>query len=214
MSYDGRAVLEDTSLEIPFGRITALVGPSGAGKTTVSDLVIGLITPDRGEILVDDLPLSRIDTRAWRESIGYVPQELFLLNDSVLMNVTLGESSLGREQVEEALRRAGGWDFVSKLPQGMDSKVGERGARLSGGQRQRIAIARALVHEPCLLVLDEATTALDPDTEASVWESLLQLQGQVTILAVSHQPKLARVADRVYRIEGGKARLEERSDSG
>ncbi|MBW2275159.1 MAG: ABC transporter ATP-binding protein [Deltaproteobacteria bacterium] len=214
VSYDGHAVLEDTSLEIPFGRITALVGPSGAGKTTISDLVIGLITPDRGEILVDDLPLSRIDTRAWRESIGYVPQELFLLNDSVLMNVTLGESSLGREQVEEALRKAGGWDFVSKLPEGMDSKVGERGARLSGGQRQRIAIARALVHEPCLLVLDEATTALDPATEASVWESLLQLQGQVTILAVSHQPKLARVADRVYRIEDGKARIEERSDSG
>jgi ATP-binding cassette subfamily C protein len=209
VAYGNQVVFEDTSLSIPAGMITALVGPSGAGKTTISDLVIGLIAPDRGEVFVDDLPLSQIDLRAWRESIGYVPQELFLLNDSVLRNITLGESGLSREQVEEALRKAGGWEFVSNLPEGLDTMVGERGARLSGGQRQRIAIARALVHEPCLLVLDEATTALDPATEESVWESLLALRGQVTILAVSHQPKLARMADRVYRVEGGTARIEE-----
>jgi ATP-binding cassette subfamily C protein len=209
VSYGSEVVLEDASLGIPAGMITALVGPSGSGKTTISDLVIGLIAPDRGEILVDDEPLSRIDLRAWRESIGYVPQELLLLNDSILRNVTLGEDGLSPHQVEEALRKAGGWEFVSSLPEGLDTMVGERGARLSGGQRQRIAIARALVHEPCLLVLDEATTALDPATETSVWESLLALRGQVTILAVSHQPRLARVADRVYRVEGGTARLEE-----
>jgi ATP-binding cassette subfamily C protein len=209
VGYEGHVVLENMSLAIPAGKITALVGPSGAGKTTISDLVIGLILPDRGKILIDGVPLSRIDMKAWRESIGYVPQELFLLNDTVLKNVTLGESDLSREQVEQALRKAGGWDFVSKLPEGLDTMVGERGARLSGGQRQRIAISRALVHEPCLLVLDEATTALDPATEASVWESLLELRGQVTILAVSHQPRLARVADRIYRVDGGSAQLEE-----
>jgi ATP-binding cassette subfamily C protein len=210
VAYEGQVVLECASLGIQAGEITALVGPSGAGKTTISDLVLGLISPDRGEVWVDDVPLSRIDMRAWRESIGYVPQELFLLNDSVFRNVTLGESNLSREQVEQALRKAGAWDFVSKLPKGLDTMVGERGSRLSGGQRQRIAIARALVHEPCLLVLDEATTALDPETEASVWEALRQLRGQVTILAISHQPRLARAADRIYRVEGGQALLDQK----
>jgi ATP-binding cassette subfamily C protein len=205
--YEDLVVLDGANLVIPAGEITALVGPSGSGKTTLSDLVIGLFEPDEGTITLDDVPLGEVDSRAWRESIGYVPQEMFLLNDSVRINVTLGEEGLDEAQVEKALRRAGAWDFVSGLPEGIETLVGERGAFLSGGQRQRIAIARALVHEPSLLVLDEATTALDPETERIVWQAMTDLRGQVTILAVSHQTALAQIADRIYRIEGGKARL-------
>jgi ATP-binding cassette subfamily C protein len=138
---------------------------------------------------------------------------MFLLNASIFQNVTLGEDTLTEQDVEKALRKAGGWDFISALSDGMHSEVGERGALLSGGQRQRIAIARALVHEPCLLILDEATTALDPDTEAAVWRSLVKLRGQVTILAVSHQPLLASVASQIYRVEQGQAILQDRDEA-
>lgn len=214
LAYDGQLVLEDTVLEVPAGEITALIGSSGSGKSTIVDLIIGLIQPDQGEVLIDDLPMSKIDTRQWRESIGYVPQEMFLLNRSIHANVSLGEEGISDEQVKLALTRAGAWDFVSALPDGMETMAGERGARLSGGQRQRISLARALVHEPSLLILDEATAALDPQTEISVWKSLCELRGQVTIIAVSHQPRLAEVADRIYRIEEGSAHLvEDRTDA-
>ncbi len=204
LRYEDKMLFDHANLTIPAGRITALIGPSGSGKTTLSDLVIGLIDPDSGSIELDGVPLPEVDTMAWRERVGYVPQEMFLLNDTIRLNVTLGEEGLDDEAAERALRRAGAWDFVSMLPDGLDSTVGERGALLSGGQRQRIAIARALVHEPMLLVLDEATTALDPETEASVWRALKELRDEVTILAVSHQNILTDAADRVYRVEGGK----------
>ncbi|MFT5442075.1 MAG: ATP-binding cassette subfamily C protein [Myxococcota bacterium] len=207
LRYGDQVIFDHANLTIPAGKITALIGPSGSGKTTLSDLVIGLVEPDSGSVKLDGVDLGEFGKRAWRQQIGYVPQEMFLLNDSIKINVTLGEEGLTEEQVENALRRAGAWEFISGLPGGIESRVGERGALLSGGQRQRIAIARALIHEPSLLVLDEATTALDPDTEASVWKSLTNLRGQVTILAVSHQDALARIADRIYRIEGGKAEL-------
>ena len=135
--------------------------------------------------------------------IGYVPQEMLLLNESVRVNVTLGDD-LSDEQVEMALQQAGAWDFVSQLPDGINGLVGERGSRLSGGQRQRISIARALVHGANLLILDEATTALDPESEARVLESLTRLRGEKTILAISHQAGIIAVADRIYRVEGGK----------
>jgi ATP-binding cassette subfamily C protein len=203
LAYGELRVLDSASLEVPAGEVTAIVGPSGAGKTSLADLVCGLVLPDAGTVRVDGVPLPEIDLRAWRSSIGYVPQEIFLVNGSIRENVTLGED-LSDEEVEGSLRRAGAWSFVSQLPDGMHAPVGERGAQLSGGQRQRICIARALVHRPSLLVLDEATTALDPATEAHILDSIVELRGQLTVLAISHQPQLMSIADRIYRIEAGK----------
>jgi ATP-binding cassette, subfamily C, bacterial len=201
LDYDGTLVLEDVSLEAPAGRITAIVGASGAGKTTILDLVTGLVPPTAGTVRVDGVPLTEIDTAAWRAGIGYVPQEMFLLHDTVRINVTLGDPSVTDADLERSLRDAGAWDFVAALPRGLDTIVGERGSLLSGGQRQRIAIARALVHRPRLLLFDEATAALDSENETAVWEATRRLRGRVAVIAISHQPALLAVADRVYRLE-------------
>ena len=205
--YEGRPVLRGLSLEIPAGAFTALIGHSGAGKTTIVDLVIGLLRPQSGRIWIDDVPLDEIDLAAWRRATGYVPQENVLLHDSVLANVTLGDPALGPAEAERALRAADAWEFVTKLPQGIETPVGERGSALSGGQRQRILIARALVRRPLLLILDEATSALDPATAAGLAQTLRRLRGEVTILAVSHQADLIDAADRIYRLEKGQAIL-------
>jgi ATP-binding cassette subfamily C protein len=207
VAYHDIPVFTNLSLDIPAGTLTALVGPSGAGKTTVVDLLTGLLRPQAGEVYIDEVPLAHIDLRHWRRQIGYVPQESLLLHDTVFMNVTLGDPALDPTAVEFALRAAGAWEFVSKMPAGMDTPVGERGARLSGGQRQRIMLARALVQRPALLILDEATAALDPPTEAAICATLRQLVGDMTILAVSHQPAILEVAERVYQIQDGGAVL-------
>ncbi len=206
-SYGDKAILNGISLQIPKGSLTTLTGPSGAGKTTVVDLITGLLTPQAGIILLDDMPLSEIDLHQWRRRIGYVPQENLLLHDSILHNVTLGDPDLDEADAEYALRAAEAWDFVTEMPQGLYSTVGERGARLSGGQRQRIMIARALAHRPWLLILDEATSALDPRSEAAICATLHKLRGELTILAISHQQALVDVADQVYRIEDGICQL-------
>jgi ATP-binding cassette subfamily C protein len=202
-TYGEHTVLEGLSIAIPAGSLTALVGPSGAGKTTIIDLITGLLQPQSGSIMVDDTPLQELDIKAWRRMIGYVPQETMLLHDTILHNVTLGDPELGRADAERALKEAGAREFVAALADGMDSTVGERGGKLSGGQRQRIMIARALVHRPALLILDEATSALDPASEAAICETLEQLRGRLTILAISHQVALVGAADRVYRLEKG-----------
>ena len=173
------------------------------GKTTVVDLVIGLLRPQHGAVLVDGVPLEQLDLHAWRRMIGYVPQDALLLHDSVLHNVSLGDPSIDEARAERALRTAGAWDFVSALPEGIHASVGERGTRLSGGQRQRIVIARALALEPKLLILDEATSALDPETEEEVWQILTRLHGDLTLIAITHRPTLVRSVDRVFRIEKG-----------
>jgi ATP-binding cassette subfamily C protein len=212
LDYDGHGVLEGVSIEIPAGEITAIVGSSGAGKTTLVDLITGLCVPQRGVVAADGVPLPDLDLRRWRQRIGYVPQETLLLNDSVRRNVTLGDPSLTDADVERVLRDAGAWEYVCQLRGGLDASVGERGALLSGGQRQRIAIARALAHGPDLLLLDEATAALDPENEAAVWSTIAKLRGKTTVVAISHQPALAGVADRIYRIENQTARRVSASD--
>ncbi|HYB99964.1 MAG TPA: ABC transporter ATP-binding protein [Candidatus Limnocylindrales bacterium] len=209
-TYDERPVLRDLSLRIVAGEVTAVIGPSGSGKTTIADLVLGLMRPQRGEVWLDGVPLAEIDVRKWRNQVGYVPQDMLLLHDSVRMNVTLGDPAISERDVEEALRAAGAWDFVAQLPEGLETPMGERGARVSGGQRQRIAIARALVHRPRLLILDEATAALDPVNEEAIYDTVRALRGRTTILAISHQPGLLAVADRVYRLCDGEVTAAER----
>lgn len=202
-SYDEHRVLHNVSLTIPVGQVTAIVGPSGAGKTSIVDLIVGLVRPQAGDVWLDDTPLSDINLTAWRQTVGYIPQETLLLHESVFMNITLGEPGITEADVETALRAAEAWDFIVSLPEGMHTPVGERGSRFSGGQRQRIAIARALVHKPQLLILDEATAALDPVSEAAICETVRKLRGERTILAISHQPALLDIADNVYRLENG-----------
>jgi ATP-binding cassette, subfamily C, bacterial len=204
--YGEGPVLRDVTMTIPRGRITCLVGESGSGKSTVADLVMRLLTPTGGRILVDGVALEDVDLSAWRRTIGYVPQDNLLLHDTVLANITLGEPSVTDADIAWALRGAGAAEFVAALPEGLQTLVGERGARLSGGQRQRIMIARALAHRPSLLVLDEATSALDSSSEAEICETLASLKGQLTILAVTHQSALREIGDLVYYVADGSVR--------
>src|SRR5262249_16683077 len=148
--------------------------------------------------LIDAVSLKNVDMAQWRAMIGYVPQEMLLLHNSIAANVTLGDPALSPADAVAALEAAGASDFVASLPEGAHTVVGERGLRLSGGQRQRIALARALVRAPRLLILDEATTALDRESEAAICTTLLQLRGRMTVLAICHHGRLIEIADRVY----------------
>jgi ATP-binding cassette subfamily C protein len=205
-SYGHAPIVSNANFTIRAGAITSLTGSSGAGKTTLADIMLGMHTATGGEIFIDGQPLSDIDIVAWRQLIGYVPQELTLFHESILANITLGQDNFTQADVERALTQAGALDFVTALPEGLETVVGERGARLSGGQRQRIAIARALLHSPRLLVLDESTTALDPETEANIVRNLCALARDtgLTILAISHQPAWNRVSEYIVRLDKGR----------
>jgi len=198
--FGSKPVLDRVSITIPADRLTVLMGPSGVGKTTIADLLLGLFEPQAGRILIDGVPLSEIDLRAWRGMVGYVPQELTLFHDSVLANLTLGDPAISEDEARAALETAGAGPFVASLRDGLMTTVGERGMQLSGGQRQRIALARALLIKPKLLILDEVTSALDPATEAEICANVQALDGTLTILAITHRPAWLEVADRVYEV--------------
>lgn len=201
-SFGDVRVIDDLSLRIPARKLTLVVGASGTGKTTLTDLLLGFYRPEQGEILIDGVPLTEIDLRAWRRSIGYVPQELILLHDTILANITLGDPDIGEARALEALRLAGAADFVARLPEGLSTEVGEKGARFSGGQRQRIALARAIVHRPKLLILDEVTSALDTETELEICENIKRISRSMTVLAISHRQAWIDIADEVVMLEG------------
>jgi ATP-binding cassette subfamily C protein len=203
-SYGPRDVLAKATLDIPVGSITVLTGPSGAGKTTLIDLVLGLHRPTSGRILIDGVDLAEIDLHAWRQQIGYVAQELILFHDTIFENLTLGDPAYGPAEVEEALALAGATTFVAQLAEGVQTVVGAKGARLSGGQRQRIALARALIRKPRLLILDEVTSALDPESELAICKNIVALRDRTTVLAVTHRPAFLQIATRIYQLgEGG-----------
>jgi len=203
-SYPGKDVLKDVTFTIPAGKTTVFIGPSGAGKTTIIDLVTALYRTDAGQILVDGTPLENLNLYAWRSMIGYVPQDLILLSGTVRDNITLG-AKVDDEALHEALRLAGAADFIAELPDGLDTDLGERGLKLSGGQRQRLSLARALVRKPRLLILDEVTSALDPRTERRLVEQIGALAGKagMTIIAITHTTAWLAAADKVLHLQGG-----------
>ncbi len=210
-SHGDAKVLNGLSIDIPTNAITVIQGPSGAGKTTLLDLLIGFHRPQSGAIKLGTTELAEIDLQAWRSQIGYVPQELSLFHDTVTSNITLYDESISNEAVDEAIHLSGVAAFLDKLPNGLDTDVGEFGGKLSGGQRQRISLARALVTMPKLLILDEVTSALDPDTEAAIVKNIAELRGRYTIIAITHRPAWTRIADKLYTLKDGKAVLQKQS---
>ncbi len=198
-----RTILAGVSFSIPSPGLTLVVGPSGSGKTTLLDLIVGLREPNAGRILIDGVPLPELDLRSWRRQIGYVPQESVMVDESVSHNLTLGED-IPEEKIRAALAAADALQFVEAMPEGLNTHVGQGGSRLSGGQRQRLAIARALIHEPRLLILDEATSNLDPDAQEAIVETVAHLKTRMAVLAVAHQEKMVRVADQVLRLADGR----------
>lgn len=204
----GPAVLAGVHASVPAGKITAVTGPSGAGKTTLVDLVLGLLHPSSGRILIDGHALRADRLDAWRDAIAYVPQEPLLFHDTVLANLRWARPAATDAEVVRALEQAAADEFVERLPHGLHTVVGDRGVRLSGGERQRLALARALLRQPTLLVLDEATSALDAASEARILKALVALRGSVTTFLVSHRAAPLRHADVVYVLEGGTLRAQ------
>jgi ATP-binding cassette subfamily C protein len=198
-----RQILHDVSLVLPARSIGVITGPSGAGKTTIADVLLGLHVPQQGRVLVDDVPLGELDLESWRRLVGYVPQELVLFHDSVFANIQLGDPAIGEAEVYAALELAGASGFVAELPEGIRTIVGQQGAKLSGGQRQRIALARALVTRPKLLVLDEVTSALDQETEREIIANIRSLADEMAVLSITHRPAFLAIADHVWRVEAG-----------
>jgi ABC-type multidrug transport system fused ATPase/permease subunit len=199
------AAVVDISLSIIKGNSIGFIGPSGSGKSTLVDLILGLLSPDKGQVIVDGQDIQQ-NLRLWQDQIGYVPQAIYLTDDTLRRNIAFGlsEEQIDEEAVRRAIRDAQLEEFVETLPDKMETMVGERGIRLSGGQRQRIGIARALYHDPSVLVLDEATSALDTATELGVMQAVMALHGDKTIVIVAHRLSTVENCDRLYRLESGR----------
>jgi ATP-binding cassette subfamily B protein len=196
--------VRDFSLLVSPGETVALVGPSGAGKSTLLNLAIGLLRPTSGHVLVDGNDLEDYDLRTYRSFLSVVPQESLLFHGTVRENVTYGVRSVSDRAIETALRDANAWDFVSELPGGLDTVIGERGAKLSGGQKQRLAIARALIRDPRVLILDEATSSLDTESEALIQQALARLRRGRTTFIVAHRLSTVRDAHRIVVLDHGR----------
>lgn len=205
-TYEGneRKVLDNLSLTIHKGEAIGIIGESGAGKTTLADILLHLYQPQSGRVLVDGVNIDEI-SQQWAGTIGFVPQTIFLVDDTIRENVLFGASEVSDEQVWNALYRASLDSFVRKLPQGLDTIVGEGGVKLSGGQRQRIAVARALYSNPQILVLDEATSALDNETEEAIMDAVDMLTGQITMVIIAHRITTLRNCNRIFEVIDGKA---------
>ena len=197
--------IKDISLTIKKGKSIALIGKSGAGKTTLVDIILGLLTPESGDIVVDHTSIYN-DLRSWQNLIGYIPQSIFLMDDTIEKNVAFGvpEHLIDPERMNKAIQAAQLEELVEQLPDGIKTAVGERGVRLSGGQRQRIGIARTLYHEREILVLDEATSALDNETESLVSEAIKSLSGTKTIIIIAHRLTTVEHCDCIYLMEKGR----------
>ena len=220
MPFDGRIELEDVSyryggapedtirsvsLSIPKNASVAFVGPTGVGKTTLVDIILGLLAPSNGRLLIDGTPIEEDNVRAWRRNVGYVPQVIYLADDTIRRNIALGvpEDEIDDAQLQAVLKVSHLSEFVDSLPDGVETVIGERGIRLSGGQRQRIGIARALYGRASVLVLDEATSSLDGITEAVIEDAIRDLHGRVTVITIAHRLTTVRDCDTVYMLQAG-----------
>jgi ATP-binding cassette, subfamily B, bacterial PglK len=203
---DGPSVIDRVSLSIPAGGAVGFIGTNGSGKTTLVDIIAGLLVPDSGRMEVDGVRIDPVNRAQWSSRIAYVPQNVYLLDTTIARNVALGvpEEAIDRQRLIEAARLAQLDEFVGTLPFGYEHVVGERGMRLSGGQRQRIGIARALYTDASVLILDEATTALDGLSERDVMETLLRLRGTYTVILIAHRLSMVRACDAVFRVDNGR----------
>ncbi len=199
-------ILDGANMEIPVGKSVGIVGTSGAGKTTIVDVLLGLLEPEKGRILADGVDV-KTNYKGWLKNVGYIPQTIFMTDSTIRKNVAFGvpEEEIDDAKVWQALSEAALDSFVKELPEGLDTEIGERGIRLSGGQRQRIGIARALFEDPEVLVLDEATSALDNDTEAAIMDSINRLHGKKTLVIIAHRLQTIEKCDMIYGIKDGKA---------
>lgn len=207
-TYPGkeRPAVDGVNMSIPVNSVIGLVGTSGSGKSTLIDLLLGLLTPQQGGIYVDDIRITADNKRAWQDLLGFVPQSIFLSEGSIAENIAFGipAKDISLKQVNKALNLANLTELVEQLPDGVNTRVGERGVQLSGGQRQRIGIARALYHEAEVLVFDEATSALDGITEKIVMDAIHEFSGQKTIVMIAHRLKTVEKCDLIYFMEHGK----------
>ncbi|TPK54194.1 MULTISPECIES: ABC transporter ATP-binding protein [unclassified Mesorhizobium] len=203
---DGAAktAVSDITFGLPAGKVTALIGPSGSGKSTIADMLLGLLEPTAGTILVDGVEIDAANRRGWRDQVAYVPQDVFLLHDTIAANLRLAAQQASDDELWAALRSAHAAEFVERLDLKLETVVGDRGVRLSGGERQRIALARALLRKPSLLILDEATSALDWQNQALIAQSIDGLRGSMTILTIAHRPSMIAFADWVVAMENGR----------
>jgi len=203
-------VLEDINLTIKKGSSIGIIGPSGEGKSTLVDVLLGLLPVNKGEILIDGVNIQD-NLKNWHKYISYMPQTVYLTDDTIKRNVALGvnDDEIDEKHLLKCLKRVELADKIKSLPDGINTMVGEQGAKLSGGQRQRIGIARALYNNPEVLILDEATTALDPKTEQKICNTIKDIASDITIIAISHQPTLISITDKVYRLSDGKLEKDE-----
>jgi len=201
---DGKKVLRDISLEIPKGRTIAIVGASGAGKSTLADLIPRFWDPSGGQITIDGIPLTQISKESLRSLIGYVNQDPILFNDTIFGNIAFGKKNASREEVEEAARIANAHDFIMEKEEGYDTNIGDRGVKLSGGQRQRLSIARAILKNPPILILDEATASLDTESERAVQDAIDRLMSGRTTIAIAHRLSTIKNADEIIVLDDGR----------
>ncbi|MEI8717703.1 ABC transporter ATP-binding protein [Mesorhizobium sp. ISC11] len=199
-----KAVVSGITFGLPAGKVTALIGPSGSGKSTIADMLLGLLEPTTGKMLVDGVEIDASNRRRWRDQVAYVPQDVFLLHDTIAANLRLAAPRASDGDLWAALRQAHAGEFVERLDLRLDTVVGDRGVRLSGGERQRIALARALLRKPSLLILDEATSALDWQNQSLIARSIDGLRGTMTILTIAHRPSMIAFADWVVAMENGR----------
>ena len=193
-------------MSISVKSIVGFVGQSGSGKTTIVDIILGLLEPQKGTLEIDGKIITKTNTRAWQRSIGYVPQHIYLLDDTIINNIAFGveHKDINQEWVEKACKIANLEEFISELPKKHHTTIGEGGIRLSGGQRQRIGIARALYHNPRVLILDEATSALDSETEQTVMNAINNLGKDITIILIAHRLNTVKNCDTIFKLEKGK----------